>query len=86
MGDQAFVARVGGGELSIERGTAVAPDAVVEAATGALAAVLWHGRRPAEARRAGEIRLDGDRRAFERFLKLFPQAEPAPKGDATLRK
>jgi hypothetical protein len=29
-----------------------------------------------EALRAGEIRIEGDRRAATRFVRLFPQPEP----------
>jgi ubiquinone biosynthesis protein UbiJ len=34
--------------------------------------VLWHGRRLRDALRSGEVTLDGDRQAAERFLGLFP--------------
>jgi hypothetical protein len=35
---------------------------------GILQQILWHGRSP----RAGGLEIAGDRRAAERFLRLFP--------------
>lgn len=72
LGDQAFAATVAGGRLDVERGEADDPDAVVETTPGALAAVLWHGRPLAAARRAGEVRVAGDARAARRLARLFP--------------
>jgi hypothetical protein len=42
------------------------------AACGTSVAVLWHGRAPGEAIEAGALRVDGGRRAFARFARLFP--------------
>jgi DNA-binding HxlR family transcriptional regulator len=70
LGDDRFRARLQGERFSIERGTAEAPDAVITADPGALAAALWHGR-PVD-----ELAIEGDRRAATRFLRRFPL--PAP--------
>ena len=46
--------------------------ATIETDPGTLASILWHGRKLAEARRAGEVAIEGDRGAVTRFLGLFP--------------
>jgi DNA-binding HxlR family transcriptional regulator len=72
LGDQAFSVRVADGRLEVTRGSADRPDAVVTTDTGTLAAVLWQGRALADAHRAGDVQIDGDGRAVERLLALFP--------------
>ena len=42
----------------------------------ALSAVIWNGRDLDDALHAGELRIEGDRRALDRFLGLFPKPEP----------
>ena len=71
--EQAFGVRVSDGRLEVTRGDAEPADAAITTDPATLAAVLWHGRRPAEARRAGALRVGGDRRVAERFLRLFPR-------------
>jgi hypothetical protein len=39
--------------------------------------VLWKGRPLADAQRSGRLTIEGDKRAVERFLRLFPMPEPA---------
>jgi DNA-binding HxlR family transcriptional regulator len=82
LGDQRFRARLAAGRLELVRGTAERPDAVIETDPGTLAAVLWHGRRLADAERAGDLRTEGRRSAARRFLRLFPAPEPAPAAPA----
>lgn len=72
LGDQRFRLDVAGGRLELSRGGAPAPDATIETDPGTLAAVLWHGRGLDEARRAGDVVVEGDRGAVARFLALFP--------------
>jgi DNA-binding HxlR family transcriptional regulator len=72
LGEQRFRVGVADGELELVRGGADQPDATIDSDPGTLAAVLWHGRRLAAARRAGDVRIDGDREALARFLALFP--------------
>jgi DNA-binding HxlR family transcriptional regulator len=69
LGEQRFRLEVAGGRLEAARGAAESPDATIESDAGTLAAVLWHGRKLADARRAGDLQATGDVR---RFLKLFP--------------
>jgi hypothetical protein len=42
-----------------------------------LAALLWHGLGLEEAEASGQVGIEGDRAAVERFLTLFPQATAA---------
>jgi DNA-binding HxlR family transcriptional regulator len=72
LGDQRFRVDVRDGGLDVARGSADAPDAVIDADPATLAAVLWHGRKLGDAERAGAITITGSRRAVTRFLRLFP--------------
>jgi DNA-binding HxlR family transcriptional regulator len=78
LDDQVFRARVAGRELDFERGEAADADATISADPMTLGGMLWQGYALADAERAGDATVDGDRHAAERFLKLFPLAEPAP--------
>lgn len=72
-----FRAEVRHRELRIERGTADRPDAAIAAAEpGVLLGVIFEGRPLREAIDAGEIEVDGDVAAAERFLGLFSLPEP----------
>jgi DNA-binding HxlR family transcriptional regulator len=72
LADQRFRIEVADGAIAIARGEAPAPDAVIETDPGTLATVLWHGRGLEAARRAGDLTIEGDRRAAARLLALFP--------------
>jgi DNA-binding HxlR family transcriptional regulator len=72
LGEQRFRLDIADGRIEVERGAAPAPDATIETDPGTLAAVLWHGRDLDEARRAGDVAIEGDHRAVTRFLALFP--------------
>jgi alkyl sulfatase BDS1-like metallo-beta-lactamase superfamily hydrolase len=71
LGEQRFALDVADGRLAVQRGGAPAADAVIETDPGTLATVLWHGRALDEARRAGDVAIEGDRRAVTRLLRLF---------------
>jgi DNA-binding HxlR family transcriptional regulator len=77
IGENRFRAEVSEGRLEIERGLATAPDATIEAEAGTLAALVYDDLEPDEALGSGELRIEGDREAVERFLALFPLPEPA---------
>jgi DNA-binding HxlR family transcriptional regulator len=77
LGDDTFHVTVAGGEIALDRGPAEDPVAVVETDANAFSAVVWNGRPLADALRAGELAIEGDRRAVERLLRLFPQPAPA---------
>jgi DNA-binding HxlR family transcriptional regulator/putative sterol carrier protein len=66
-----FWATVSDGRFEIARGEAMDPDALIEVDQRNLAAVLWGGRRFAEARRSGDLRVTGKVEAARRFLGLF---------------
>jgi DNA-binding HxlR family transcriptional regulator/putative sterol carrier protein len=72
LGEDRFSVRVSDGALALARGGAETPDATLESDPATLATVLWHGRDPAAAERAGDLAIEGDRRAAKRFLGLFP--------------
>ena len=73
FGEDPFIADVRAGQLFVERGEPIAPDAVIEADIGELLAVV-HGRI---ALADTDIRITGDRQAAERFMEMFPLPEPA---------
>jgi DNA-binding HxlR family transcriptional regulator/putative sterol carrier protein len=77
LGEDRFRIRIAGGRIELARGEADDPDAIIETDVDTLRAVLWQGDQLAEALRAGDIRIAGDRRAVTRFVGLFPQPEPA---------
>ena len=54
------------------------PDATIDADAATLRGLVFGGRQLADARRSGDLRLDGDQRAVARFLRLFPRPDPAP--------
>jgi DNA-binding HxlR family transcriptional regulator len=72
LGDHAFGVRVADGAFEVSRGPATDPDAVLTTTPGTLAMLLWHDRLLAQAERAGEAEVEGDRGKLERFLRAFP--------------
>jgi DNA-binding HxlR family transcriptional regulator len=76
LDDQVFRAEVEDGELELGRGEAPGADATISSDPMTLAAVLWEGRTLADAERAGDAVVEGDRRAAARLLGLFPLPEP----------
>jgi DNA-binding HxlR family transcriptional regulator/putative sterol carrier protein len=77
LGEDRFRAVVADGRFEVERGSVEGPDVVIEGDPSELAALVYEGRRLDEALRSGEIRVEGDRSAVERFLRLFPLPEQA---------
>jgi DNA-binding HxlR family transcriptional regulator len=76
LDDDTFHAVIADQAIELGRGPAEEPDATIETDAGTLSGVLWQGRELGDALAAGEISITGDRRAAERFVKLFPQPEP----------
>jgi ubiquinone biosynthesis protein UbiJ len=68
---------VADGEIEVARGDADRADATIDTDPGTLAAVLWGGRRLADAQRSGSMSIEGDEAAVQRFVSLFPMPEPA---------
>ena len=78
LGEDRFKAVVEEGRFEISRGIAERPDVIVESDPGTLTDLVYAGRPLAEALESGDLKLEGDRAAFERFLGLFPLPAPAP--------
>jgi DNA-binding HxlR family transcriptional regulator/putative sterol carrier protein len=71
LGEDRFRVAVSGNAIEIARGGAAHPDAAIEAEPGTLFEVFSNERSLAAAVRAGDLRIDGDRRAVERLVRLF---------------
>jgi DNA-binding HxlR family transcriptional regulator len=81
LGEDTFHVRVADRAIQLDRGTADAPDAVIETDPDTLAALLWRERDLPGAVRAGDMAIEGDRSAVERFFALFPHPQdPARAG------
>jgi len=78
IGEARFLARIAKGEMELTRGGAEDPDAIIETDPNTLAAVVYGGRKFAEAARSGNLKVDGDKAAAKRFMTLFPLPESAP--------
>jgi DNA-binding HxlR family transcriptional regulator len=77
LGEETFSLRVGERELEAVRGSAGEATATIATEAGTLQRILWHGRSP----RSGGLEIAGDRRAAERFLRLFPlRSRTSPAG------
>jgi ubiquinone biosynthesis protein UbiJ len=63
-------------EIEVSRGEADQPDATIDTDPDTLAAVLWRGRWLAHAKRAREMRNQGDESAVKQLVSLFPSPEP----------
>jgi DNA-binding HxlR family transcriptional regulator len=70
LSGQPFTVRATERQLDVSRGAAPDPVATIAADPEALQAILWHGRPL----RGARLTITGDRRAAERFLRLFPLA------------
>jgi DNA-binding HxlR family transcriptional regulator len=77
IGEDRFSAEVSGGNFEVERGSVERPDATIEAGSPTLAGVVYGDLSLAEALRSGDVKVEGDQAAVERFLTLFPLPEPA---------
>jgi putative sterol carrier protein len=85
MGEDCFRAEVFGEYFEVERGGAERPDATIEADAATLARLVYEGRPLVEALSAGDVRVEGDEVAAERFLTLFTLPEPAFQGSGSMR-
>lgn len=77
FGEDVFRAVVDGGTFEVVRGTADRPDVVIETDSNTLAALVYGEDSFAEAISSGDVKIEGDESAVERFLTLFPLPEPA---------
>lgn len=76
IGEERFRATIRRGEMKLVRGSAEKPDTIIEADANALVAVAYAGRKFADALRAGELTVTGDKTIAKRFFTLFPMPEP----------
>ncbi|MBB5801629.1 DNA-binding HxlR family transcriptional regulator [Saccharothrix ecbatanensis] len=78
LGEDAFSIRVAAGHLTIVRGEAAAPDAVIDTDPRTFAGLMVHRQRPGDAIAAGTLTVTGDADAVERLLDSITTPEPAP--------
>lgn len=80
LGDDRFRVGIADSELTVTRGSAENPVAIIETSSSALAMLVSHARTLREALRLGEASIEGPRPAVERLLSLFssPPQAPAP--------
>lgn len=77
MGDDRFVVRIRKGALKARRGEVEDCDVIVHAAPPNIAAAVYGKVPPSVLEAAGEMRLEGDRAVFERFVDFFHLPEKA---------
>jgi DNA-binding HxlR family transcriptional regulator len=77
LGEDRFQVQIAAGTIHVDRRQADDPDAIIETDVGTFREVLWSGRGLADALRAGDMTIDGDRTAVTRLVGLFPRPEPA---------
>ncbi len=77
IGEDRFRATVANGEMDLTRGTLDHPDAIIETDPNTLVAIVYGGRKFAEAVRAGDLNVEGDKAVAKQFLSLYPLPAPA---------
>jgi len=78
IGDQEFVARIGGGRVQTERGEAAGADVLFSGAPEAIAAAVYGGVPFDALAAAGALKIEGDEALARRFATLFPLPDQAP--------
>jgi alkyl sulfatase BDS1-like metallo-beta-lactamase superfamily hydrolase len=76
LGEDRFRIAVSGHAIEIARASADRTDATINTDPGTLFAVVSNARSLTDAQRAGDMRIDGDKTAVKRLLRLFPPPEP----------
>jgi len=77
LDEDVFRVAVYDSRFEIARGEAERPDATIKTDSATLATLVYEGHPLAEALRSGDLKIEGDESAVERFLTLFPLPEPA---------
>jgi DNA-binding HxlR family transcriptional regulator len=77
VGEDQYRARVARGKLTVVRGTAEEPEAIIAGTTEAVASVVYGGRKFQDATKSGDLNVEGDKALAKKFLSLFPLPEPA---------
>jgi DNA-binding HxlR family transcriptional regulator/putative sterol carrier protein len=78
IGEDRFHARIARGRMELIRGSVDHADATIEGDADSLTAVVYAGRKFADALRAGELKVEGDKAVAKRFVTLFPLPAIAP--------
>jgi DNA-binding HxlR family transcriptional regulator len=73
LGDDRFLAEVEHGRFHVARGGADQVDVSLATDAATLRALVFGGRKLADALRSGDLDLDGDRRAAAHFVGCFPR-------------
>jgi DNA-binding HxlR family transcriptional regulator len=71
LGEIPFNIAVKGGQLEAARGEAERPDATIRSETGAIAGVVFGGNRLGKAVEAGDVAIDGSRRAANALFRAL---------------
>jgi DNA-binding HxlR family transcriptional regulator len=71
LDDHPFRIEVSNGRLSVRRGEADEPDALVRSDPSTIASIVFRGRSLTAAARAGEVEIEGSRRAVNRLLRAI---------------
>ncbi len=77
FGEDRFHAVIADGRMTLDRGPASHPGAILDSDPNTLAAVVYGGQKLADAQRAGSLKVEGDKAVVKRFLTLFPLPTPA---------
>lgn len=82
LGEDEYRARVARGKLTVVRGTAEEPEAIIAGTTDAVASVVYGGHKFHDATKSGVLKVEGDKALAKKFLSLFPlpEAARAPSG------
>jgi DNA-binding HxlR family transcriptional regulator/putative sterol carrier protein len=78
LGEHRYHARIADGRMELVRGSADRPDAVIETSQEMLTGVVYGGVSLADALRAGDLKVEGDKEVVQRFVALFPLPALAP--------
>ncbi len=76
FGEEEFRATLKDGDFAIDRGEAAGADVIFSGDQNALAAVIYGGARFEDV--AGALRVEGDRKVADRFVRMFPLPPRAP--------
>jgi alkyl sulfatase BDS1-like metallo-beta-lactamase superfamily hydrolase len=72
LGEERFRLHIANGRIDVARGEVEHADATIDATAATLRAVVFGGRKIADARRSGALAIQGDKTLVTRLLQLFP--------------
>jgi DNA-binding HxlR family transcriptional regulator len=87
LGEDTFAARVANGGLTVVRGDAPEPDAVIDTDARTFASLITHRLQLSEALATNQVTLTGDADAVKRLLRALatPHTAPVPTSEDPLR-